>query len=488
MGTCVLERRSIHVPDLEQATSQFPRTRNMALKQGYRSAIYAPLLRAGEGLGTIAVFRRQPRAFGDKDVALLNTFADQAVIAIENVRLFNETQEALERQTATAEVLQVISGSMADARPVFERILDSCERLFGTRDLGVFLIDDQQRLCADACRGNFAEWAPKSYPRPVAGTLGQMAIDQGSTLYWEDTLASPWVPEYMKGIAREYGNFTGAVAPLMWEGRGIGTLNILRTPPRPMTDKELALQKTFADQAVIAIQNARLFNDTKEALASQTASAEILRVMSGSLTDVRPVFEAIVANAVKLLVCDSAFVMRRDGNTFSAVAAATPAGPLEGLPSGLPIDPAQNFPSRVIVDQRMLHLPDWSAIDLPDFERAVSEQFGIQAALYLPMLRDGECVGLLSLRQPAGGRFHRQGDRPGGVVPRPGADRHRERAAVQRHQGVAGAADRHGRGAPGDQRLDGRSAAGVRQDPGQLPSDLFACARPRASTWSGTTG
>ncbi|RPH60197.1 MAG: GAF domain-containing protein, partial [Burkholderiales bacterium] len=136
--------------------------------------------------------------------------------------------------------------------------------------------------------------------------------------------------------------------------------------------------------------------------ASQTASAEILRVMSRSLTDVRPVFEAIVANAVKLLVCDSAFVMRRDGNTFSVGAAATPDGLLRDLPSGLPIDPNANFPSRVILGKQMLHLPDWSAVELPDFERAISEKFGIQAALYLPMLRDGECVGLLSFanRQP----------------------------------------------------------------------------------------
>jgi GAF domain-containing protein len=206
-------------------------------------------------------------------------------------------------------VLQVISGSMADARPVFERILDSCERLFGTRDIGMFLIDDQQRLCADACRGNFAEWAPKHYPRPAAGTLSQMAIDQGSTLYWEDTLASPWVPEYMKGIAREYGNFTGAVAPLMWQGRGIGTLNIMRTPPRPMTDKELALQKTFADQAVIAIQNARLFNDTKEALEQQTATAEVLQVISNSVADAKPVFEKILDSCDALIPSDSKAVL-----------------------------------------------------------------------------------------------------------------------------------------------------------------------------------
>ena len=191
----------------------------------------------------------------------------------------------------------------------------------------------------------------------------------------------------------------------MREGEAVGAISLLRKEVRPFGSDEIGLLQTFADQAVIAIENVRLFRETNEALASQTASAEILRVMSRSPADVRPVFEAIVANAVKLLVCDSAFVMRRDGNTFSAVAAATPAGPLEGLPSGLPVDPAQNFPSRVIVEKRMLHLPDWSAIELPDFERAVSAQFGIQAALYLPMLRDGECVGLLSFANREAGAF-----------------------------------------------------------------------------------
>ena len=124
MGTCVLEARTIHVPDLEVAAAQFPRTRQMALKQGYRSAIFAPLLRGdGAALGTIGVFRRVTGGFSEKDVALLETFADQAVIAIENVRLFNETKEALASQSASADVLHVISNSPTDVQPVFDAIV-----------------------------------------------------------------------------------------------------------------------------------------------------------------------------------------------------------------------------------------------------------------------------------------------------------------------------------------------------------------------------
>jgi len=417
VGTCALEARTIHVEDLAALTTQFPRTRNMALKQGYRSAIFAPLLRAGEALGTIAVFRRQPRAFGEKDVALLNTFADQAVIAIENVRLFNETREALEQQTATAEILRVISRSVADATPVFSRILASCESLFPGTFANIGLVGDDGLVRLVVNTERLAQATPEEqaavarlqgqFPRPAHASIHGYVIHKNRVLHYPDVLQGPDVPAGLRESARSLGmgNYAVLYAPMVWEGRGIGALALNRIPPSPFSERDISLVKTFADQAVIAIQNARLFNDTKEALASQTASAEILRVMSRSPTDVRPVFEAIVANAVKLLVCDSAFVMRRDGNTFSAVAAATPEGPLDGLPAGLPIDPAQNFPSRVIVEQRMLHLPDWSAVDLPDFERAVGEKFGIKAALYLPMLRDGECVGLLSFANHTAGEF-----------------------------------------------------------------------------------
>ncbi len=575
VGTCVLEARTIHIPDLEAAVGLFPRTRQMSLKMGYRSAIFAPLLRGGTALGTIAVFRRKPGAFSDKDVALLNTFADQAVIAIENVRLFNETKEALEqqqaaaeilsvisssvadtqpvfekildsghrlfrsdemdvllvdeqgqlqiaayvgdahdavaatfpapvertpagraiaarrvvhwpdlvsgedvpgvlrkmarlagytsmafapmlwdergigaigvarskgpfsakelamlqtfadqaviaiqnarlfnetkealeRQTATAEVLQVISSSVADAKPVFEKIMDSCERLIQSEGKAVLVVDEQQQVHVGAVRGNQTESFVRGYPRPIERTVLGLAFNSRRPLYYRESRSGKGVPDLVRRFAEKTGTGSLVVAPMTWEGRRIGCIAAAREAASAFSEKDVNLLQTFADQGVIAIQNARLFRETNEALASQTASAEILRVMSRSLTDVRPVFEAIVANAVKLLVCDSAFVMRREGNTFSAVAAATPEGPLEGLPTGLPIDPTANFPSRVIVDKRMLHLPDWSSIELPDFERAISEKFGIKAALYLPMLRGGECVGLLSFANRQAGAF-----------------------------------------------------------------------------------
>ena len=172
-----------------------------------------------------------------------------------------------------------------------------------------------------------------------------------------------------------------------------------RTEVRPFSDKQIALLQTFADQAVIAIENARLFNETKEALERQTATSDILRVISQSPTDVQPVFDAIVLAAVRLIRCDIAFFLRCETTTYTAVARATSEGLQAAIrpPQPTPIDPGANFPSRAIVAKTTLHLPDWSLIELPEYERRIHEAFGIKSSLYLPLLRKGECIGLLAL-------------------------------------------------------------------------------------------
>ena len=214
---------------------------------------------------------------------------------------------------------------MADPKPVFEKILDSCERLFGTSDISVCLAEEGQ-LRIGAYRGGFADEVARTFPRPLAGTISDMAIRQGSVLHRSSVLSAPDMPDYVREVASRVGDFSVANAPMSWEGRGIGTIDIVCRPPRPFSEAELALLKTFADQAVIAIQNARLFNETQEALAHQTATADILRVISSSPTDVQPVFDAIVNTAIRLLACDFTALLRCDGATFSTVAQATPDG------------------------------------------------------------------------------------------------------------------------------------------------------------------
>jgi signal transduction histidine kinase/DNA-binding response OmpR family regulator len=338
---------------------------------------------------------------------LLRTFADQAVIALQNTRLFNDTKDALEQQRASAEVLSVISNSVADSAPVFEAIVKSCQRLFASGNAIISLVGEDAMVRHEAIAttalaqdGMTAErvrsYLDRGFPRPLAQSYQAYPIRKRQVVHYPDIVHGPKVPDGMRQMGRDVGNFSMLIAPMMWEGQGIGTIHVARFPPAPFTEKEFNLLRTFADQAVIAIQNARLFNETQEALARQTATADILRVISGSPADVRPVFDAIVEAAVRLLECDMSFVLVTDGRTYSPLAGATAHGLMKDLgPQHLPVDPALNFPSRAILSREMLHLPDWSVIELPSHERGIHEAFGVRSVLYLPLLRGDECIGLL---------------------------------------------------------------------------------------------
>jgi len=351
------------------------------------------------------VWRTGGRAFDKPELEFLVGLSQQAAVAIENARLFDETRLTLERQTATAEVLQVISGSVSDPKPVFDKILDSCQRLFGATDLAVFLTEDDQ-LRVVAYRGLPGAEFAGNYPRPLAGTVSEHAIQQGSVLHRATVTGAHGVPEYLRRAASEAGDFSFACAPMTWEGHGIGTIDVICRPARPFSNAEITLLATFADQAVIAIQNARLFRETQDSLARQTATAEILRVISRSPTDVQPVFDAIVRTALQLLACDRAVLIRREGDHMRAVAAETrPGFPQSVGQDSFPIDPAANFPARVILERRMLHIPDWSAIELPEFEQRVYRRLGAHASLMLPLLREEECIGVLVLVRMQPGAF-----------------------------------------------------------------------------------
>ena len=294
---------AIDVPEHEQ------RVRELT---GINASLMLPLLRNDECIGVLALARDKAGAFSDKEIALAKSFVDQAVIAIENVRLFNETREALEQQTASAEVLQVISGSMADAMPVFEKVLDSCARLFGTHEMGICLERDGM-IDFPAYRGAFGNMVKEYYPRPLEGSVSESAMRKGEVVHIPDASAMDNVPSLRDRPGRPRRQLLVDIAPMLWQGRGIGTIDLVRSPPRPFSDKEIALLRTFADQAVIAIQNARLFNETREALERQTATTEVLKVISESPTDVQPVFDIIAERAAKLTGAESGIVFRFDG-------------------------------------------------------------------------------------------------------------------------------------------------------------------------------
>ncbi len=403
----VARREVVQIPDTS-AEGVSVQMKQRGEQRGFRSLMVAPLLRDNDVIGTINVHRATPGRFTEKEVALLETFASQAVIAIANVRLFNETREALEQQKASGEVLSVISNSIADAQPVFEKIVESCERLFPGGKIGLNLIGPDGLVHAGAY-GNFpgaAKLRKEHFPHPAAGSATGAAIDAGGVIHFPDALGDPDVPPFARSGAEAVGFRAFIAAPLLSEGRGLGAIFVGRGAVGSFTEKEIALLRTFADQAVIAIQNARLFNETKEALERQTATSGILEVMSGSPTDVQPVFDAIVKSGARLF-------------SGAGVAIALPDAGQVRLASIADEDPercarwAASYPfpltrdymhATAILDRRVIDVPD--ALDPPAQWAAGIENFvrtGYRAITIIPMMRGNTDFGTVSVVRMAPG-------------------------------------------------------------------------------------
>jgi GAF domain-containing protein len=307
----VMDKTTIHVHDLAARGGEFPEGREDALKLGFRSILAVPLVLKGEGIGTMIVRRFEVRPFSDRQIALLATFADQAVIAIENTRLFEaeqaskrELQESLQYQTATAEVLSVISRSPSQLQPVLDAITQTVARLCQADYAHFRLLRDGAYHVASS--NNYDPLTLKRLtpiaPRPGSIT-GRVALEC-------KTVHLPGILTDATGdYSRQYGEIarTGLGVPLMKDGTAVGVIMLFRKTVRPFTERQIALINTFAEQALIAMENTRLFEDvqarTKElqtSLDRQTATAEVLGVISRSPSQTQPVFDAIVATAARL--------------------------------------------------------------------------------------------------------------------------------------------------------------------------------------------
>ena len=309
-------------------------------------------------------------------VELLQTFADQAVIAIENVRLFNETKEALEQQTATAEVLEVISASVADTQPVFDKILESCKKLFDSSEQGIVLVAPEGHVALAAHHGSALATLREIYDGgKVSAEPYVQGILRGQPLHFVDTLDTD-VHWTVRSVAErlQIGPYSQVLAPMAWEGQAVGFLYVIRKPPTGFSSKEISLLETFAHQAVIAIQNARLFNETKEALEQQTATAEVLQVISSSVADTAPVFDKILES------CDATlrsprelgiFLAGGDGSVaFCCWRGSAARSHLRTFPQPL----EQTITSRVMRARSSVHLPGRGACtDAPAALRRVTE-------------------------------------------------------------------------------------------------------------------
>jgi GAF domain-containing protein/DNA-binding response OmpR family regulator len=426
-GRAVLDVRTIHVADLQAEVDEYPEGSATAREFGHRSTLNVPLIREGVGIGSISVRRTEVQLFSERQVTLLQTFADQAVIAIENVRLFTELEarnrdltDALDRQTATAEILRAISQAQADVQPVFEAIADSSMRLLGAWAASVWAFRQEENVIhLAAARGGlpgsigpFMEERGVPHP-PMEGSLSGRTVLTRTVQHIVDAQTDPsWSPKFREE-ARSRG-FRSAVAVPMLRGADVaGIIAVTRVQAGGFTPAEIGLLQTFADQAVIAVENARLLTelqaknaDLTEALERQTATSEILRVISSSPTDVQPVFVTIVRSAVQLSGARRGALYRFDGELIHLVAHHNQsAAALAALQRAYPMRPNRTQASgRAILSRSVAEIPD--VRNDAEYFPGMAVQADLGSLLAVPMLRaDGTPTGVIVIQRPEPGPF-----------------------------------------------------------------------------------
>lgn len=422
-GRAVREARTLHVHDLRDAEAEFPGARLGGVAVGVRTALAVPLLKDGKSLGIIHIRRLKVQPFTEQQIRLVETFADQAVIAIENVRLFQELRESLEQQTATSEILGVIASSPTDIQPVLNTVAESAARLCDASDALIHRVDGD-KVERVAVYGTMP--VPETQRRPLSrGSPAGRAIIDRQTIHVHDVAAElTEFPDY-KTRQPITGVRTTVCTPLLREGVSIGVITVRRKEVRPFTDKQIALLKTFADQAVIAIENVRLFKELKqktaelessnselrETLEQQTATSEILSVISSSPTDVQPVFDAIAENSMRLCGALFSSVYRFDGELIHMVADRNyPSATLELSHRIFPTRPSRRlFTGRAILERAVVNVPDvqrdteWQGNSEED--RDIIRAAGFQSVLSVPMLRGESPIGAITVWHPEVGPF-----------------------------------------------------------------------------------
>ena len=414
-------KQLVHIADItaEPAYAQRDPVRvAIAELAGARTVIAVPMLKEGELIGAIGIYRQEVRPFTDKQIELVQNFAAQAVIAIENARLLDELRqrtddlsESLEQQTATSEVLSVISSSQGELVPVFQAMLENATRICEAK-FGTLYLREGDGLRAVALHGAPLPFAEERQRRPViypgrttllgrtvaTKRTGQIADVQDEADYAAATGSTG------AQLAKLGGARSVVTVPMMRGEGAIGTVNVVRRRPGPLSDKQRELLRIFANQAVIAIENTRLFNELRQSLEQQTATSEVLRVVSSSPGELEPVFRAMLENTVRICGAKFGTLYLREADAFRAVATHNAPTPyVEDRKRNLWRPPPDSTLGQVLKTHRVTQVADITAvksyIEGDPYLASAVKLGGYRTVLAVPMLKDDSLIGAITINR-----------------------------------------------------------------------------------------